>query len=239
MIPVAQAATHWALEKTQPIRALVLGVQAARDAHPDKAILLDGITDELFQDAVGQGAFYPLGIDDVYLTPHSELNLKPAHDMADVNRVVLEPGAAVHAIANDQIVVYSLAGDHLRNITETWERSASSRLPDRLPSRVDVGNPLFSWLLGPTWLSPESGVRWMPGSATVRLGGPGSTGNKLVLDGFCPQEQLKQAPRHLSVAADGVPLGETQINDPESSFHRLFALPDSLRDGNPSRSQSG
>jgi hypothetical protein len=41
-------------------------------------------------------------------------------------------------------------------------------------------------------------------------------------------EQLKQAPRHLSVAVDGVLVGETQINDPETDFRRLFSLPDAL-----------
>jgi len=68
----------------------------------------------------------------------------------------------------------------------------------------------------------------MPGQATVRLAGPDTAGNKLALDGVIPEEQLKRAPRHLMVAVDGIPVGETQINESESSFHRLFALPDSL-----------
>jgi hypothetical protein len=57
--------------------------------------------------------------------------------------------------------------------------------------------------------------------------GPHS-GNKLSVDGYCPEEQLKEAPRHLIISADGIPVGETQINDPESSFHRLFAVPAAL-----------
>ena len=74
----------------------------------------------------------------------------------------------------------------------------------------------------------------MPGEATVQMKGP-LPGNKLELDGYCPDEQLKQAPRHLIVSADGVPVGQTQINESESSFHRLFALPDALigRDSGP------
>jgi hypothetical protein len=96
-----------------------------------------------------------------------------------------------------------------------------------LPSRVDVGNPLYSWLLGPDWLPPLAGVRWMPGAASVQIRGP-VAGNKLSIDGYCPEEQLKEAPRHLIVSADGIPVGETQISDPESSFHRLFAVPAAL-----------
>ena len=62
---------------TIPVRGLVLGVEAAHQAHPDKPILLDGITSALFNDAISQSAFYPLAIDDVYLTPGSELKSTP------------------------------------------------------------------------------------------------------------------------------------------------------------------
>lgn len=68
----------------------------------------------------------------------------------------------------------------------------------------------------------------MPAHATVRLRGPESGGNKLWLEGICPEEELKRAPRRLSVFADGIPLGETQISDPEASFRRLFAMPGRL-----------
>ena len=197
-IPVARAATHWWLEKTIPVRGLVLGVEAARQAHPAQSILLDGITSALFNDAISQSAFYPLAIDDVYLTPGSELKIHPAPDAGNVSDQtvrdwVVEPAATMHALVNEQIVVYCLAGDHLRNITREYERLAPSRFTDRLPSRVNVGNPLYSWLLGPEWLPPLAGVRWMPGKATVQMKGP-LGGNKLELDGYCPDEQLKQAP---------------------------------------------
>ena len=106
-----------------------------------------------------------------------------------------------------------------------FERSAANRFQDRLPGRLDAGNPLYSWLLGPTWLLPESGVCWMPDVATVRLRGPDSQGSKIVLDGFYPAES-QNTPRHLIVSVDGVRVGETRINNPESNFHRLFAVPD-------------
>jgi hypothetical protein len=225
-IPVARSATHWWLVKTIPVRAIVLGVQAAHDAHPGKSVLLEGIGPQLYDDSIGQGAFYPLGIDDVYLAPSPDSKFQPGPGLADPDRTVLEPSAALHALANDQIVVYSVAGDHLRNITEQYRRSAPNRLDDRLPSRVDIGNPLYSWLLGPEWLPPLNGVRWMPGQASLRLGE--RAGIKLRIEGYCPLELLKQAARHLFVTAGGIPVGETQINDPESTFVRLFDLPESL-----------
>ena len=127
-IPVARSSTRWSLDRSRSIRAVVLGVEAAYEAHPGKTILLDNIPQGVYEDSIAQGAFYPLSIDNVYLTAKSGLTLKPPPDTADLDRTVLEPAAEIHAIQNDQIVVYSIAGDHLRNITERYERSAPNRL---------------------------------------------------------------------------------------------------------------
>ena len=252
MVPMSRSVSHWWLQRTLAVRGLVLGTQAAQESHPGQVILLDGVTSALYTDSVGQGALYAAGIDAVYLTPGSELKIEPGPDLADLDRTILTPAATLHAIRKDQVVVYSIAGDHLRNITETYERSAPNRFQalnhfdDPLPDRIDVGNPLYSWLLGPGWLAPESGVRWMSSKASLRLKGP-QVGNKLHLEGYFPEEQLKQGLRHLVVTAVGigrrgpgrlsgndvqrsesVVLGETKIIDPESTFQRLLAIPDSL-----------
>jgi hypothetical protein len=225
MIPVSQSATHWTWGQSQQVRGLVLGVQAAREKHPGKTILINGMTASLYHNSVDQGALAAAGMGNVYLTPEATAAVGGQDDGADLETVVLDPDALAHAMENDEVVIYSVAGDHLRNITEVFERSAPSRSRNRLPSRVDAGNPLYSWLLGPTWLSPESGVRWMPGEASVRLRGPDREGSKLELDGFYPEEQLKGKPRVLKVFVDGVPVGDATIRDPESSFQRLFDVP--------------
>ncbi len=233
MIPISQAASRWTLDKTQAVRGLVLGVRAAREKHPNKVILINGITAELYHDSVDQGALAATGMGNVYLTPEATAVVGPQDDGADLETLVLDPDALAHAIQKDQVVIYFCAGDHLRNVTEVYERSAPNRSSNRLigrvdarlPGRADVGNPIYSWLLGPTWLSPESGVRWMPGQASVRLRGPDRAGSKLELDGFFPAEQLKGKPRVLKVSVDGFPVGEITIHDPESSFHRLFDMP--------------
>jgi hypothetical protein len=224
MVPMSQAATRWALQKTEPVRTLVLGVEAARRTHPGKSILLDRIPASVYTDSIAHGAFYPMKIDDVYLTPESKDSIRVLPDTVDPEKTVLEPEAAWRAIANDEVVIYSLSGNHLRNVTEAYERSAPNRFSDRLPSRLDAGNPLYSWLLGPTWLGPESGVRWMPGTAEVRLRGPDSPGRKLVLKGFYPQEQPNDAPRHLIVSVDGIEVGNEKIN---GDFRRTYSLPES------------
>jgi hypothetical protein len=228
MVPSTRTAVRWWRDRVDPVRVLVLGVVAAHDTHPDKTIVLDGVTSSLYDDAVGASAFYPFGLDNVYLTPESRDSIHPQDNPEGLNQVVLEPGVMLSAITHDQVVVYSGVGDHLRNITRAYERSAVGHLVDSVPRRVEIGNPLYGYLLGPEWLLGESGFRWMPRHATVRLAGPSSVKDRLVLEGFCPAMQLREGVLHLSVTVDGIALKGTQITDPESSFRRLFIVPPAL-----------
>lgn len=224
MIPVTRAVTNWWSQRSIGVRAVVLGAQAAHATHPGKALVLDGITSGLYNLSLGNSPFAAAQVDGVYLTPGSDLTIIPEPDMADPENYVLEPEVMRHALTHNEVVVYYLESDHLRNITERYTRSMSGRTVDRLPGRVDVGNSLYSWLLGPAWLPPESGVRWMPGNATLRIGVPVNGASQLELQGHCPEPQLLQAPRHLMVLIDGVSAGETRIFSPESDFRRLFPV---------------
>jgi hypothetical protein len=224
MIPVTRAVTHWWVSKSLAVRTLVLGVTAARETHPGKAIVLDGVTSELFDLSLANSPFQANGITDVYLTPESALTLHPAGGMTPLESLVPEPEALWHGITHDEVVVYSFESDRLRNITAGYTRRMAGRNVDRLPSRIDVGDILYSWLLGPAWLPPEGGIRWMPGSATLRIGVPAG-GSRLELDGHCPRPELLASSRHLIVLVDGVVAGDTRIYDPETSFQRLFPVP--------------
>jgi len=229
MVPVTEGVTQWWRNRSLSVRTLVLGVEAARQTHPGKAIVLDGITTELFNLSFAHSPFAAIGVNDVYLTPSSELTIIPDGQNADLESLLPDPEAMWHGLTHNDVVVYSLERDHLRNITEGYTRRVSLergavRTVDRLPTRIDVGNSLYAWLLGPQWLPPESGIRWMPGSATLRLGVP-LAATHLELAGRCPSAQLLAVPRHLMVLVDGAVAGDTEIYGPESNFHRLFPMP--------------
>jgi hypothetical protein len=234
MIPASRFASRWWLDRSQPVRALVLGVAAAHQTHPDKTIVLDGITSSLYDDAILDSAFYPLGLYDVYLTPGSADTIHPRADPEKLSRLVLDPLTMRNALAREQVVVYSDVGDHLRGITGKWERleldrSTNSDNRDPFPRRVEIGNPLFAYLLGPQWFPVESpGFRWMPQRATLQLGGPVAAGEKLLLEGFCPDLQLKGGLVHLTVSVDGILLASAKIEGTEDHFRRLFDVPSSL-----------
>jgi hypothetical protein len=60
------------------------------------------------------------------------------------------------------------------------------------------------------------------------MGGPDSDKDRLLLQGFCPDVQLRSGPLHLFVTVDRVPLEGIQIAEPENSFRRLLVIPRSL-----------
>ena len=211
---------HWWRVKSDKVRALTQCVLAARRTQPGKPISVDGVSSELYDLSFANSAFAALGIQDVYLTPQTKLT----GIISDPAPFVLDPGVFNYAITHDHDVVYSIESDHLRNITEGYRRQESGRHVDRLPSRVDIGNTLYSWLLGPEWLPAESGVRWMPGKATLRLGVPAAA-KRLQLEGRCPSTQLSAAPRTLMVLIDGKTVFNTRIYDSERIFHRLMSIP--------------
>jgi hypothetical protein len=228
MVPSSRASAKWLFDRSMAVRGLVLGIQAAEMAHPGKTIVLDGIETDLYNASLGDAAVTSIGLNEAYLTPNAIDTIHPAHDLGRLPHLVMEPGPMRNAITHDEVVVYSDVGDHLRNITGVWERKfAADSSPDQEPRRIEVGNPLLGYLLGPEWFPLENGFRWMPARATLRLGGPRSAKDQLLLEGHCPQ-QLKASEVHLLVSVDGIPLGNAQNIHPESDFHRLFDMPPSL-----------
>ena len=233
MIPVSRISSRWWLDQSHAVRGLVLGVRAAEKTHPGKTVVLDGITNSLFNMAVSDSAFSSIGLKDAYLTPGSERGIHDDSDSGRLAQVVLAPSTLRHAIAHDEVVIYSDVGDHLRNVTGAWEQSNLAGLPsagnpDLEPRRIDVANPLLAYLLGPEWFPVESGFRWMPRRATVRLGGPRSAKDQLVLEGSCPDLQLKAGSLHLSLTADEFSLANIRFGIQDGAFHRTVALPPSL-----------
>jgi hypothetical protein len=217
---ITAAEVHWWRTQSENVRTLVLGVDAARHTHPGQAIAIQGVTATLFDLSFTDSVFARLAIPDVYLTPETVLT-GTRSSAADY---VLDPVVMAHGITHGEVVVYSLESDHLRNITEGYRRQLSGRPVDRLPSHIDVGNILYSWLLGPEWLPVESGIRWMPGKATLRMGVPAGA-KRLELEGRCPSSQLSAVPRTLMVLVDGILASNTRIYDSERTFHRLIPLP--------------
>ena len=217
--------THWFYDIARSAKILVLGVARAHELHPQSTILLDGVDDDLYNHAVAHDPFRLFGATSVYLAPQALKQITANPDNPNLSRVVLPPGPTLKALKEDRIVVYTRVGDRLQNITTTYSERAGRELKAEVPQQVDVANPLFESLLGPTWYPVESGFRWMPRRATVRLGAPRSSAEKLYLQGSCPEQLTKSGPLRFNVSIDGRNIGAADIQQGEGQFERNFALP--------------
>lgn len=232
-VPLARFGTHWYLGHTRAVRNLVWGVRQARQLHPGQTILLTNVSDDLYLDSIAHSVFRTLDIPNVYLAPELMEEVRRLNSgNPDAPAYVLPPGPAIHALAKENLQVYSVAGERLRNVTSRYENAAGQRFgwdeKKNVPLRVDAGSPLMAYLLGSTWYPPSENFRWMPSRASFRIGGPRTANATLSLSGFCPPEQTESGPLTVSVSVDGKPLSEAKISKPETSFLRTFVLPPAL-----------
>jgi hypothetical protein len=237
-IPLNRFGAHWYFSHTRAVRNLVWGVRQAQQLHPGKTILLTGVSDDLYLDSFAHSAFLMLDIPDVYLSPESApqvLRLDPGNENAP--SYILPAGPTVHALLQENLIVYSAAGERLRNVTSLYERTAGERFGwntvNNVPTRLDAAAPIMAYLLGPTWYSPEGTFRWMPARASFRIGVPKTAGTSegnfhLLLSGYCPPEQVQSGPLTLTLLVDGKEISATTISKPETSFTRKFNLPRDL-----------
>ncbi|MEX2262088.1 MAG: hypothetical protein WD696_09050 [Bryobacteraceae bacterium] len=223
----AWAGTEWRFGRSRDARLLVLGVVRARQAHPDQAILLDGITRLHFGDVIVDDPFRLYGVRDVYLTPGTETRLPRRPEVGEVSDFILPASATLAALRNGQAQVYQVRAQRLRNVTSRYALDAREALKPEEPRRVDVGSRLLANLLLDGWLPAEDGNRWMGKTARLRMGGPKQPGERLRINGYCPEVQLERGPVKLRVAVDGKSLGETPITTP-GSFFCAFNLPPEL-----------
>jgi hypothetical protein len=125
-------------------------------------------------------------------------------------------------------VVYTPDAGRMRAVTLSYFVEARRRWNPEEPRRVEVGQPAFARQLGPSWYSLESGHRWMPRRATVRLGGPRTATEKLLVSGYCPAAQVAGRPLRVSVGVDGAVLEVLQLSKGDAPFHLVLKLPPEL-----------
>jgi hypothetical protein len=223
-VPVARGIAAWYRERSAEQQALVLGVARAHQLHPDKVILLDGIDDNLFWGAIEQRPFLFLRIPDVYLTPGSEAAISPHPEMDDVSKFVLPAAETSHGLDMDQIEVYRAGNGPLRNITHQYVPPAGLASASG-PLRFDMADPLVTDRLGPTWFPLESGFRWMPRTASLRMPGPRAAGQRLYVTAVCPAVQIKNGPLEMTIGVDGVRLAPVRFTKGDAASTFDFALP--------------
>ena len=145
-----------------------------------------------------------------------------------MRQFVLPASATLEALNSGRIVVYSAAGERLKNITGRYGSTAQLHLSGETPRRVDVASDAMGRLLGKSWYPRDDKHRWMPKQATLRIGGPTAAGQRLYISGYCPPGQLEKGALPLSVAVDGKSLPAVRIQPGTEHFDFDFLLPPEL-----------
>ncbi len=228
-LPAIRAETKSRYQLSKKLERIVKGVEEARRLHPGQIVLLRDVPDEVFWNGLIDYPFRLIGVSDVYLAPESEGLLTPHPEYANLHEYVFPAAATLDGLKEGRIVVYSAAGERLKNITQAYGSLSHLSLRRETPRRVDVANDLLSYLLGKSWYPIEGDHRWMPKEATVRLGGPTATGQRLYLSGSCPPGQFEKGALPVRVAVDGKTVGTAQLQPGTDVFHLDFALPAELK----------
>lgn len=228
MIPAVRAATREFADHSRISRNLVIGAEEAHARHPDKTILLDGVSQDAYQAVIFENGFRAFGMENVYLTAGAGNTIDAEESDHGYAGKVVDATVAKHALDNDEAVVFDFSKGYLKNVTAPYWRYAVAHFGNAPPHRIQAGNPLYRYLLGPEWESTQEFVRWMGARATLKIGGPDSPGERLTITGFCWDELLRKGPMHLAAAADGVPLGSAELHGPDIRFEQSFALPAGL-----------
>lgn len=230
-IPIGRSITDTYHDRGERIKNMVLGVTALSSQHPEKVVLLKGLTSELFWCAVYHRALRLFGVRDIYVTAEDAPNIAP-DPQGNPQPFFLDPVVAKLALQQGKAMVVDVAEHPVRDITADYLAGPTLQNVGAVGSKVDAGNEIFAAQLGPTWYPAEAGYRWMPKTATVTLRGPRSPAEKLYISGFCPEACLKTGPIDMNVRAAGEKLNPVRVSKP-GQFSFTFNLPASLT-GRPS-----
>jgi hypothetical protein len=227
-VPVAHSKIAWRYGHVERIRNFVMSVVREQRQDPEKTALLAGMDNDLFRDCFYHDPFRLFGFRHVYLTPGSETAL-PDNQLRPVAEFVYPPGQTLRALAENKARIFKIGDDGIvQDVTSRYHDAAGPRLEPLLSRRVDVGLPFMSDQLGPTWYYIEDNFRWMPKSATVRLGGPRSPADKLILQGYAPPSHLQGDVITMTLRVNGYTLPPAPITSESPYFKIERSLPPEL-----------
>jgi hypothetical protein len=222
-IPISLNYAHDNVRKSLNIEALVRGVEQAARLHPGKTILLAGVNDDLFWSGVYDRPFSLVTSTTVALTPEAAASLAAYNELFQAESYTLPETTAAALLDHESAVVYRWQNRRLVNLTDSYRKLTGTAGRGRKPSKIELGNPAYAPLIGKDWHEQEDGFRWMPASASLRMG---RAGNELLIRGFCAPEQLKSTGSvRVSAFYDALALGDREIRSCSQDFELRFPIP--------------
>ncbi len=206
---------EWYLEATGPVRVIVRGAIQASRLHPDRLILLDGISPQLYGNTIAD--------DGLRLIANGRLRLAPSNGPAG-SPWTLSPEATRAGLEKNLLRIYRLEGPVLRDVTRDWEQNRGPELAGGFSPQVSAGEKTFQTQFGEGWYGIENGTRWMGREARLRLGGgPLRAGAVFFVKGYVPPS-LGAA--KLAVTINGIECGV--IDAPPGELLAELPLPEAV-----------
>ncbi len=223
-LPLIRTQIDWFAERSREIEKLVLGAESAYRKHGGKLVLLTGVSEALFHEAVYDRAFQVFGAR-VLLAPGGGPPGLENSGIPDWTEFVMPEAAARAAIRNQQAVAYDASRPKLLNVTRFFRTEVSSHWSQDTPWRVEPARPGFEQFLGEGWLETVKDLRWTSKSATAFLRGPQRAEQRLWLWVYCHSAHLAGGALPLRVKINGNILQELKISASDRVLTASLPLP--------------
>lgn len=220
--------TAWYRARASRMRFLYRALEQAAAAHPNTALLLDHVDNELFQSGFQDDPFRLAGISRVYLAPGSERGVEARQDLGGTSRFTITPEEAFRLLDRKELTVLDTRVTPPQDVTGAYAEALTKQIEESKRNFVDVGNPIYIPKIGPEWYQIENGARWMPKRATVKLAAPKSTAERIYVTGYTAAAAVASGPVIFTLQAGNKQIGTATLNQPDHLFAFDFALPADL-----------
>src|SRR5262249_41531056 len=122
----------------------------------------------------------------------------------DTARFFVNLDEAVPMLKNGRAAVFQPVGRRVQDVTASFLDTPIAKDVAMRSDFVDVGDAMFERRLGPTWYPAESGYRWIPKTATVKMHGPVRDRQTIEANGYAPAAVLAAGPVEVTLRADGI-----------------------------------
>ena len=216
-----------ARKHSEVVKHFVLSFDRLSDKQKSKNIFLQGIDDELFQNAFFHSPFRLLGMKQVYIVAEDAVKLTHWNGVKDFSVYSPPETIVLRSLDDGTGVVLRFSDQRIINITSAYRAILAARVKSQGPPKsIDPSNRLFQDFLKEGWYAIEDGHRWMSQHASAKIRGRYEAGQSLHIVASCVSVQQSDAPFLLSVTINGTAIGQAGlIARCDSETNLRFPLP--------------
>lgn len=212
----------WQMDVTAHMRVLLRALEDTTDEHPGAALVLSGVSDDLFLAGFRDDPFRLLGVHEVWLAPGQDQVLY-RKDLEGLDRFRTSVEQLALRIQQGDVQALELAGAAVRDITGPYTAVVRALYAETHPNFVDAGDPFYAAALTRGWYAIENHARWIGKTAALDLQRTEKPAGRLYVTGFAAPASVEAGPVTLDFSAEGHKIGSAAISRP-GPFSADFAM---------------